>query len=331
MPEIRIIAEAGVNHNGSVPLAKEMIRRAADCGADVIKFQTFEPKALVTRSARKAAYQEQATGGSEGQLAMLQKLQLPREAYPELIEECGKCGIEFLSTPFDLSSIRLLEELKIKCWKVPSGEITNLPYLEAVAQTGKPIILSTGMAELCEVERALEILRTGGAPITLLHCTTEYPAPFEEVNLRAMRTLHEYFSLPVGYSDHTKGIEIPIAAAALGAVILEKHFTLDQTMPGPDHRASLEPKGLQAMVKAVRHIGAALGNGDKQPMPSEVKNRQAARKSIVAARPIAAGEPFTEQNLTVKRPGTGLSPMRWHEILGKTAKRSFEEDELIEL
>lgn len=331
MSEIRIIAEAGVNHNGSVPLAKEMIRRAADCGADIIKFQTFEPQALVTRSARKAAYQEQATGSSEGQLAMLQKLQLPREAYPELMEECRKCGVEFLSTPFDLSSIRLLEELKIGCWKVPSGEITNLPYLQAVAQTGKPVILSTGMAELCEVERALEILRTGGAPITLLHCTTEYPAPFGEVNLRAMWTLREHFSLPVGYSDHTEGIEIPIAAAALGAVILEKHFTLDQTMPGPDHRASLEPKELRAMVKAVRHIEAALGDGKKQPAPSEIKNRQAARKSIVAARPIAAGEPFTEQNLTVKRPGTGISPMRWYELLGKAAKRDFEEDELIEL
>ena len=327
---IRIIAEAGVNHNGDPELAKELARQAKQAGADIIKFQTFVPEKLVTRSAEKAGYQQQTTGSGESQLAMLRKLALGRETFFELKAYCDEIGIQFLSTAFDPESIELLRELGCELWKIPSGEITNLPYLRRIASFGQPVIASTGMATMEEIRDLLRVLQEGGAgAITLLHCTTAYPTPFEQVNLKAMLTLRDAFRVPVGYSDHTQGISVPCAAAALGAQVLEKHFTLDRNMEGPDHKASLEPAELKAMVKAVREIETALGDGNKQPTALELENAKVARKSIVAGRAIRKGETFTKDNLTVKRPGTGISPMAWDSVLGQKAVRDFEEDELI--
>lgn len=329
---IRIIAEAGVNHNGSIELAKQMVEQAKAAGADYIKFQTFRPEALVSKYAEKAVYQKETTGAGESQLEMLQKLALTQEQFCELKKYCEQVGIGFLSTPFDLESIDFLEGLHMDFWKIPSGEITNLPYLVRIARTGREIVMSTGMCSITDIEAAMDILQKNGAgAITLLHCNTQYPTPMEDVNLRVMHTLREHFGVPVGYSDHTVGIEVPIAAAALGATVLEKHFTLDHTMEGPDHRASLEPDELRAMVAAIRHIEVALGDPAKTVTASESGNRTVARKSIVARREIRKGEIFDETNLTVKRPGNGISPMRWNEILGMQAIRDFEEDELIEI
>ncbi len=327
---IIIIAEAGVNHNGSIATAKKMVLSAKEAGADYIKFQTFSPEKLVSKSAQKADYQKQAARAEESQLEMLQKLALTKEGFIELKEYCQSHGIGFLSTPFDLGSIHFLKQLGMDFWKLPSGEITNLPYLLEIAKTRKPVVMSTGMCELGEVAAAIHWLKEAGTEqISLLHCNTEYPTPMEDVNLRAMLSMRDEFGLPVGYSDHTQGIEVPIAAAALGACILEKHFTLDKGMDGPDHLASLEPDELKAMIKAVRNIERAMGNGRKAPSGSEKKNQKAARKSIVANCRIRKGEKFTEENLAAKRPGNGISPMRWFEILGQEAERDFEEDELI--
>ena len=329
MDRICIIAEAGVNHNGSLSMAKDLIRTAKECGADIVKFQTAKLDSLVSRFAPMAEYQRENTGREESQKEMLKRLLLPFEAFPVLAEYCQSVGIRFLSTPFDLESISFLNDLQ-ELWKIPSGEITNLPYLRTIGRTGKPVILSTGMSEPAEIAAAVRILRDNGTGnITLLHCTTEYPAPPEEVNLRAMETLRREFELPVGYSDHTQGIEIPIAAAALGAVVIEKHFTLDRNLEGPDHKASLEPDELAEMIRGIRKIELALGDGVKRVTPSEAKNQPVARKSIVAAVPIRQGELLTENMLTVKRPGNGISPMRWDEIIGTYAVRDFQEDELL--
>ena len=326
-----IIAEAGVNHNGSFDLACKMVDAAKAAGVDCIKFQTFKSKNVVSRNAQKADYQKSTTGGGS-QADMLKKLELSFEEFLSLKEYCDRLGICFLSTPFDFDSIDFLNSIQMPFWKIPSGEITNYPYLVALAKTRKPVVMSTGMCDMTEIEAAISVLRENGTKeIKLLHCNTEYPTPFEDVNLRAMQTMRQAFGLEVGYSDHTRGIDIPIAAAALGAVIIEKHFTLDRNMEGPDHKASLEPDELAAMVSGIRHIEQALGSGDKTPSPSEKKNRAVARKSIVAKRKIEAGEEFTEENITAKRPGSGISPMRWTEVLGTKAKRDFEEDELIEL
>lgn len=328
---ITIIAEAGVNHNGSMELAKKMIEKAAGTGADYIKFQTFKPEKLVSKFAKKADYQKKATGNDDSQLQMLEKLALSYENFMELKDYCGQRGIGFLSTPFDEDSIRFLESMNMDFWKIPSGEITNYPYLVQIAQTGKKVVLSTGMCEMEEIAEAIRVLEQNGAgKITLLHCNTEYPTPFEDVNLLAMNEMRQKLKKPVGYSDHTLGIEIPIAAAALGAVILEKHFTLDKSMEGPDHKASLEPHELAQMVSAVRNIEKSLGDGVKKRTPSEKQNIAAARKSIVAKCSIPKGTVFTEENLTVKRPGNGISPMKWNEIVGTKAGRDYAEDELIE-
>lgn len=327
-----IIAEAGVNHNGSFDLACRLADAAKAAGADCVKYQTFVAKHLVSSSARKAEYQKAATGNDESQLQMLNALALSFSAFDKLKAYCDEIGITFLSTPFDFESIDFLSTIDMPFWKVPSGEVTNLPYLLAIAKTKKPVVLSTGMCEMEEIEAALAVLKTNGTPeITLLHCNTEYPTPFADVNLRAMETLRQRFGVKVGYSDHTQGIEVPIAAAALGATVIEKHFTLGRNMEGPDHKASLEPHELKAMVDGIRHIEAALGSGEKTASPSEEKNRPIARKSIIARRAIRKGEELTEENLTVKRPGSGISPMRWFEVLGTRAVRDFEEDELIEL
>ncbi len=329
---IMVIAEAGVNHNGDLALAKEMIDAVGETGADIVKFQTFKAENAVSRFAAKADYQALTTGATESQLDMVKKLELLPEWHIELIECCHRAGVQFLSTPFDLQSIDILQDAGMPFWKIPSGEITNLPYLLKIAQTGKPVILSTGMCTLEEVRTTVEILKSNGAgAITVLHCTTEYPAPYADVNLRAMDTIRRELSVDVGYSDHTLGIEVPIAAVAMGATVIEKHFTLDKTMEGPDHRASLEPDEFRAMVRAIRNIEAAMGDGVKRVSPSEAKNMKIARKSIVANRDIKAGEVFTEENLAAKRPGNGISPMRWHEVLGQRAARDFVEDELIEL
>ena len=328
---VYIIAEAGVNHNGSFELACKLVDAAKAAGVDCVKFQTFKSENLVSHTAQKAEYQKAATGDSSQQ-DMLKKLELSYDEFIALKEYCDKVGVTFLSTPFDFDSIDFLNSIDIPFWKIPSGEVTNLPYLIALAKTGKPVVMSTGMCDMYEIEAAIKVLRDNGTKdIKLLHCNTEYPTPFEDVNLKAMDTMKEAFGLEVGYSDHTKGIEVPIAAAALGATIIEKHFTLDRNMEGPDHKASLEPDELAAMVSGIRHIQMALGTGDKMPSPSEKKNITVARKSIVARKQIKAGEVFTEENITVKRPGTGISPMKWFEVLGKKAARDFEEDELIEL
>ena len=331
MSRTLIIAEAGVNHNGSVDLAKRLVDRAKECGADIVKFQTAKLGSLVTKFAPMAAYQKENTGIEESQKNMLSRLLLSFEDFLGLSEYCRNVGIKFLSTPFDIDSIHFLNSLQ-DIWKIPSGEITNYPYLVEIAKTGKDIILSTGMSTLDEVDAALEVLKVNGAgKITLLHCTTDYPASPEDVNLRAMLTMKEHCGCPVGYSDHTQGIEVSVAAVALGAEVIEKHFTLDKTMEGPDHKASLEPNELRAMVKAVRNIERALGNGLKVPSESEKMNIEVARKSIIAARDIRKGEIFTEENLTTKRPGTGICPMMWNEILGTEARRDFMEDELIKI
>lgn len=325
-----IIAEAGVNHNGSLSLAKQMIEEAHKAGADYIKFQTFIPGKLVSRYASKAEYQIKNMKNQESQLEMLQRLALTREDFIELQSHCRKTGIRFLSTPFDLESIQFLNGLDMDFWKLPSGEITNLPYLEAIARTHKNVVMSTGMSELTEIQDAVQALETNGAgDITLLHCNTEYPTPFFDVNLLAMRQMSEILKKPIGYSDHTVGIEVPIAAVALGAVVIEKHFTLDKQMPGPDHRASLEPEELTHMVQAIRNIEKSLGDGNKKRTGSEEKNCIAARKSIVAKCAIKAGEIFSEDNITVKRPGNGISPMKWYEVIEQAAQRDYEEDELI--
>lgn len=328
---VYIIAEAGVNHNGSLDLACRLVDAAKAAGADCIKFQTFRAQNLVSRNAGKADYQKDTTGDGS-QADMLTKLELSYDAFSRLKQYCEEVGITFLSTPFDLESAAFLDQLGVPFWKIPSGEVTNLPYLEALAKTGRPVVMSTGMCEMDEIEAALRVLREHEtSDIRLLHCNTEYPTPFADVNLRAMETMRNAFGVEVGYSDHTKGIEVPIAAAALGATIIEKHFTLDQNMDGPDHKASLEPEELAAMVSAIRNIEQALGSGEKTASPSERKNIAVARKSIVAKRSIKAGERLTEDNLTVKRPGSGVSPMRWRDVLGTAAIRDFEEDEMIEL
>jgi len=327
-----IIAEAGVNHNGSLELAKKLVDAAKDAGADCVKFQTFVSKNIVSKNAVKAEYQKQQTEPEESQQDMLKKLELSFDEFVELNEYCKSKSIEFMSTAFDFDSIDFLDSLEMGTWKIPSGDITNLPYLIKIAKLNKPVILSTGMSTMVDIRSAIKALKENGATeLTVLHCTTEYPTPFEDVNLRAMNTIKEEFGVKVGYSDHTKGIEVPIAAVALGATVIEKHFTLDRNMEGPDHKASLEPNELKAMVDSIRHIELALGNGMKQPAESEKKNMAVARKSIIASKDIKAGDIFTEENLTVKRPGDGISPMRWFDIIGKPAPRDFEEDELIEL
>jgi N,N'-diacetyllegionaminate synthase len=332
MGHVCIIAEAGVNHNGSFELAKKMIDVAKEAGADYVKFQTFRPEKLVSQFAEKAEYQKQTTDAEESQLKMLQKLTLSENNFIELKKYCEQIGIGFISTPFDLESISFLEKLDMDFWKVPSGEITNLPYLEAIAKTGRKIVMSTGMCDVEEIRNAIDVLERFSVPkIILLHCNTQYPTPFEHVNLCAMRTINELTGKEVGYSDHTLGIEVPIAAVAMGATVIEKHFTLDKNMKGPDHRASLEPSELKAMIAAIRNIEKAIGTGIKEPSPSETANKAVARKSIVASRNIKQGEILSEENLTTKRPGTGISPMQWYSVLGKVAIRDFREDELIEL
>lgn len=329
---VYIIAEAGVNHNGSVELAKALIDKAKEAGVDCIKFQTFVSENIVSKNASKAEYQKQQTDSKESQYNMLKRLELSFDEFVILRDYCKEKDIEFLSTAFDFDSIEFLARLGMKIWKIPSGEITNLPYLIKIARLGKPIFLSTGMSTMEEIRAAVSVLRQyGSGEITLLHCTTEYPAPYEDVNLKAINTIRDEFNIRIGYSDHTKGIEIPIAAVALGATVIEKHFTLDRNLEGPDHKASLEPNELKAMASAIRNVEDALGSGEKKPVKSEVKNLAIVRKSILAKRRIAKGELFTEENLTVKRPGTGISPMKWFELIGKKASRDFEEDELIEI
>ena len=330
-----IIAEAGVNHNGSPELAKQMIDVAVDVGADAIKFQTFKAEQVISRNAKKAAYQIQTTDAAESQLDMIRRLELDSSTHKGLFQYCKVKKIQFLSSPFDLESIGLLTSLGLTIFKIPSGEITNLPYLRKIGALKKEIIMSTGMADLGEIEDALDVLVEAGTArrdITILHCNTEYPTPFKDVNLRAILTIKDAFpGVRVGYSDHALGIEAPIAVVAMGATVIEKHFTLDKNMEGPDHRTSLEPDELKAMVHAIRNIEKALGNGIKKPSPSELKNKPIARKSIVAARNIHKGESFTKENLAIKRPGTGISPMRWDEVIGRKASRNFNADELINL
>lgn len=329
---VYIIAEAGVNHNGSLELAKKLVDSAKDSGADCIKFQTFIAKNIASKNAYKAEYQKQQINSDESQLEMLSKLELTFNEFVELKEYCNSKKIEFLSTAFDFESIDFLKSLNMKKWKIPSGDITNLTYLIKIAKLNKPIILSTGMSTMDDIRKAIHVLRDNGSgEITVLHCTTEYPTPFEDVNLKAMETIYKEFDVSVGYSDHTRGIEIPIAAVAMGATVIEKHFTLDRNMEGPDHKASLEPAELKAMVSAIRNVEIAIGTGEKKPAESEKKNMVIARKSIIAKQKINKGEVFTEENLTIKRPGNGISPMRWFEVIGKKAVRNFEEDELIEL
>lgn len=326
---IIVIAEAGVNHNGSVRLAKQMAAAAKEAGADYVKYQTFEPKKLVSKFAEKAQYQK-AAGEEEPQLQMLEKLALGRQDFIELKQYCDTIGIGFLSTPFDLGSIDFLETLDMDFWKLPSGEVTNYPYLVKIGKTKRKVVMSTGMCGIEEIRDALDALEENGtSDIMLLHCNTEYPTPFEDVNLRAMEHLRREFGKETGYSDHTLGIEVPIAAAALGAAVIEKHFTLDRTLQGPDHKASLEPAELKQMVLSIRNIERSLGDGIKKRTASEEKNCAAARKSIVAKCPIKKGDIFTEDNLTVKRPGNGISPMKWNEVLGQAAERDYETDELI--
>jgi len=329
-----IIAEAGVNHNGDMELAKRLIDIAADAGADLVKFQTFTAERLATQSAPKADYQNQTTDRVESQFAMLKQLELSMQMHEVLIAHCQQRNIGFFSTGFDIQSLDYLASLGAERFKIPSGEITNLPYLRHVGGLGKPVILSTGMATLGEIDAALEVLETAGTPrtqISVLHCNTEYPTPMDDVNLRAMCSIRDAFGVAVGYSDHTAGIEVPIAAVALGATVIEKHITLDRNLPGPDHKASLEPDEFAEMVRVIRNIEQAMGDGIKRPSPSEAKNKPIARKSLVAAKPIHVGERFTAENVTVKRPGTGISPMRWDEVIDRVAVRDFVADELITL
>ncbi len=329
-----IIAEVGVNHNGSIDNAKKLIDIAADAGVDYIKFQTFKAENLVTKSAPRASYQDKNTGNNDSQFEMLKKLELSIEDHQYLIDYCNKRKIQFLSSGFDLESLQFLKDLGITLAKIPSGEITNYPYLKKVAELFSSVILSTGMATMQEIEDAVNVLLENGIKkdnLTILHCNTEYPTPMKDVNLNAMAHIKNHFNVKVGYSDHTLGIEVPIAAVALGATVIEKHFTLDKEMEGPDHKASLNPQELKSMVAAIRNIEKALGSNTKQPSKSEKRNIPAARKSIVASTYIKKGEIFTEQNITTKRPGTGISPMKWHEILGQKAITDFEQDQLIVL
>lgn len=332
MEHVIIIAEAGVNHNGSFELAKKMVDAAKEAGVDYVKFQTFNPEKLVSKYAEKAEYQKETTESDETQLQMLQKLTLTEDNFLSLLDYCSEVGIGFISTPFDLDSIAFLETFDMDFWKVPSGEVTNLPYLEAIARTKRKVVISTGMCDMNEIQDAIQVLeKNGTTDITLLHCNTQYPTPYEHVNLSAMNSIRDALHKEVGYSDHTQGIEVPIAAVAMGATVIEKHFTLDKNMEGPDHKASLNPAELQQMVVAIRNIEQAIGNGLKEPSSSEMANKAVARKSIVASRSIKQGELFSEDNLTTKRPGTGISPMRWYEVVGKVAPRDFSEDEIIEL
>ena len=338
MPErkkVIIIAEAGVNHNASMEMACEMVRVAAKCGADYVKFQTAVPVLVISSLAPKAEYQKETTGSEESQLDMCRAIHLPLSAYSRLAELCKSEGIGFMSTPFDLVSIDTLAELGMDYWKIPSGEITNLPYLRKIGRRGERVILSTGMADIEEVGRAVDVLCECGTDrknIYLLHCTTQYPTPYSSVNLRAMKQLESLGTGGVGYSDHTLGITVPVAAVGMGAVIIEKHFTLDKTLPGPDHSASLDPEELEEMVKAIRIAEEAMsGSGKKEVADAERANIEVARKSIVAARNIKKGEIFTEENITVKRPGNGINPMLWDDVIGKTAGRDFEYDSLITL
>lgn len=337
MDKTMIIAEAGVNHNGSLARAIEMVDTAKACGADIIKFQTFRAAKIASRSATQADYQKHNLGHSDkddSQLKMLRDLELSFDDFRTLADYCAKTGIEFMSTPFDEESADFLDEIGMECFKIPSGDITNLPLLRRIAGFHKPIIMSTGMSNLQEIRDAIDIFLKASLPlesITLLHCNTEYPTPFGDVNLRAMDTMRRMFGTRVGYSDHTRGIEVPVAAVAMGAEVIEKHFTLSRSLPGPDHRASLEPEELAAMIKSIRNVELALGSPEKTPSPSEAKNAAIARKSIVAAKAIRKGERLSEKNLTTKRPGSGISPMRWDQVIGSRAIRDFEEDELIEL
>ena len=328
-----IIAEAGVNHNGDMSIAKKLIEVAADSGADLVKFQTLNANRMVTSTAAKAEYQLLLTNSSETQHSMLKKLELSEEMHRELIAHSALFNIEFFSTGFDIDSVDMLVGLGQRLFKIPSGEMTNLPYLRHIGQFGKTVILSTGMSTMNEIATAIEILEKSGtsrSKITVLHCTTAYPVPFSDVNLHAMQSIHNMLNVSVGYSDHTLGIEISVAAVALGAAIIEKHFTIDRNLPGPDHKASLEPAELKEMVRSIRNIEEALGDGVKRVMPSEIMNRAIARKSIVATRPISAGQVFTEENLTTKRPGTGISPMLWDSVMGSQARRDYVTDELID-
>lgn len=332
MKKVFIIAEAGVNHNGSSDIAKELIDAAVKAGADAVKFQTFKAANLVSKTAQKADYQKRTTDVEESQFEMIQKLELDVDAHKKLISYCKHKNILFLSTPFDHESIELLHKLGLEVFKIPSGEITNLPYLRHIGSLNKRVILSTGMANLGEIEAAINVIIQAGSNrknITILHANTEYPTPMKDVNLKAMVTIGNAFNTNYGYSDHTLGIEVPIAAVALGASIIEKHFTLDKNMPGPDHRASLEPHELISMIQAIRNIEQALGSTVKKPSPSEAKNKSIARKSLVAKTSIKEGEFFTEENLTIKRPGTGISPMRWDEVIGTKAVNNYQEDDLI--
>lgn len=327
-----IIAEAGVNHNGSIEIAKKLIDCAAIAGCDVVKFQTFKAENLAVKNAAKAPYQKVTTGSDESQLDMLKKLELPYSFHKELINYAKSKNIMFLSTPFDVESVEFLDTLGMELFKIPSGEVTNYPVLRAIGKTGKPVILSTGNSEITEIRDSINVLKKfGTSKISLLHCNSEYPTPLEDVNLNAMLTLKNEFGLDVGYSDHTVGFETAIAAAALGAKIYEKHFTLDRTMQGPDHKASLEPDELIKLVRLIRNTEKLLGDGKKIPSKSEIKNREVARKSVVAKCDIKAGETLTEENLTTKRPDAGISPMRWEDVVGKTAIKNFLKDDLIEL
>ncbi len=328
-----IIAEAGVNHNGSMELAHQLIDAAADAGADAVKFQTFKADNLVTQYAEKAKYQKARASGEESQYDMIKRYELSLNDHLDLMSYCSKRAIEFLSSPFDLESIELLKDLGLNLFKIPSGELTNLPFLRKIGALKKDVIVSTGMSTLDEIRAALDVLISAGTErgkITVLQCNTEYPTPFEDVNLAAMDTIAQELNVAIGYSDHTPGIEVPVAAVARGATIIEKHFTLDRDMDGPDHQASLEPGELKQMVKSIRNIEVAIGHGKKQPSPSELKNVMVARKSIVAASHIKSGDVLSESNLIVKRPGSGISPMRWDEILGTVASRNYEKDDLIE-
>lgn len=332
MNKVFVIAEAGVNHNGDIKIAKQMIDVAIEAGADAVKFQTFKAEKLVCKNAKKAEYQLKTTNKSETQYDMLKKLELTEQMHKEIMEYCSKKKIMFLSTPFDIESIKFLAGLGMQIFKIPSGEITNLPYLREIARQQKKVILSTGMSNMNEVKAAVDVLKDNGTDdITLLHCNSQYPTPISDVNLLAIVKMYEEFGMPVGYSDHTQGIEIPIAAVALGAMVIEKHFTLDRNMEGPDHKVSLEPYELKKMVEGIRKIQFALGNGIKRVSESEKTNIDIVRKSIVAAINIKKGERFTETNLTTKRPGNGISPMRWDEIIGIKANKDYEADEMIQI
>ena len=332
MLNVKIIAEAGVNHNGCLETAKEMIKVASDSGADFVKFQTFNAESLVSKNADKAEYQKETTGTQESHYEMIKKLELNEEFHLELIECCNNNKIKFLSTAFDIESIDLLNKFQIPLYKIPSGEITNFPYLEYIGSMGKPIVLSTGMSTLKEVKLAIGVLMKSGTKkkdITVLHCNTEYPTPMNDVNLNAMLTIKNELSVKVGYSDHTQGFEVSIAAVALGATIIEKHFTLDRNMEGPDHKASLEPIELKNMIESIRNIESAIGNGIKKPSSSEIKNIFVVRKSIIASRDIKKGEIFSTENLTTKRPGNGVCSSRWYEYIGKRSNKDYQRDELI--